>query len=113
MYRALRGGPGGPRGDPRGGPPGSVDSDRWARGVPLPPARGGGGQMGGPGMRGGAVPGLPALHKTESAFKAGLKLTDDPEEEEKQRTQQQPRWLAGRPGRQQQQCWSQQQSGVV
>lgn len=62
-----------------------MDSDRWARGVPLPPARGGGGQMGGPGMRGGAVAGLPALHKTESAFKAGLKLTDDPEEEEKQR----------------------------
>lgn len=41
--------------------------------------------MGGPGMRGGAVPGLPALHKTESAFKPGQKLTDDPEEEEKQR----------------------------
>lgn len=79
--RALRGGPGGR--DPRG-PPGSVDSDRWARGVPLPPARGGQGQMG-PGMRGGAVPGLPALHKTDNAFKPGQKLTDDPEEEEKQR----------------------------
>lgn len=88
--RALRGGgPGGPGGGgpggPRGGPPGSVDSDRWARGVPLPPARGGGPGMGGAGMRGGAVAGLPALHKTESAFKAGLVLTDDPEEEEKQR----------------------------
>jgi hypothetical protein len=36
-------------------------------------------------MRGGAVPGLPALHKTESAFKPGQTHTDDPEEEEKQR----------------------------
>jgi hypothetical protein len=39
----------------------------------------------GPGMRGAAVAGLPALHKTESAFKPGQKLTDDPEEEERQR----------------------------
>jgi hypothetical protein len=39
----------------------------------------------GPGMRGGAVPGLPALHKTESAFKPGQTHTDDPEEEERQR----------------------------
>jgi translation initiation factor 4G len=59
----------------RGPPPGSVDSDRWARGGPLPPARGG-------------VPprrDLPALHKTESAFKIGLVLSDDPEEEGKQK----------------------------
>lgn len=43
-----------------------ADGDMWARGRPLPPARGG--NLGG-GMRGGAVPNLPALHKTESAFK--------------------------------------------
>jgi hypothetical protein len=43
------------------------DGDMWQRGRPLPPARSGG--MGGPGMRGAAVAGLPALHKTESAFK--------------------------------------------
>jgi hypothetical protein len=42
----------------------------WQRGRPLPPARSGG--MGGPGMRGGAVGNLPALHKTESAFKVRL-----------------------------------------
>jgi hypothetical protein len=40
---------------------------------------------GGPGMRGGAVAGLPALHKTDSAFKPGQTHTDDPEEEEKQK----------------------------
>jgi hypothetical protein len=40
---------------------------------------------GGPGMRGGAVAGLPALHKTDSAFKPGQTHTEDPEEEEKQK----------------------------
>jgi hypothetical protein len=81
--RGGPGGPGGPGGGARGGGVAAgVEADRWARGAPLPPARGGGGP---PGMRGGAVPGLPALHKTDSAFKAGMKLTDDPVEEEKQR----------------------------
>jgi hypothetical protein len=50
-----------------GGPTVGSDGDMWQRGRPLPPVRSGG--MGGPGMRGGAVAGLPALHKTESAFK--------------------------------------------
>jgi len=59
----------------RVGPPqGSIDSDRWARGGPLPPARSG------PPRRD-----LPALHKSESAFKVGLVLSDDPEEEAKQK----------------------------
>lgn len=72
------GGPGMMRADSgrRGGPPpGGVDADRWARGGPLPPARG-------------AAPprrDLPALHKSESAFKVGLVLSDDPQEEAKQK----------------------------
>ncbi|KAI8471249.1 MAG: MIF4G domain-containing protein [Monoraphidium minutum] len=56
-------------------PPGGIDSDRWARGGPLPALRG-------------AMPprrDLPALHKSESAFKVGLVLSDDPEEEGKQK----------------------------
>lgn len=48
---------------------GGVDGDMWQRGRPLPPGRSGG--MG-PGMRGAAVANLPALHKTESAFKVWL-----------------------------------------
>lgn len=47
-----------------------ADGDMWARGRPLPPARGQG-NMGG-GLRGTAVANLPALHKSEQAFKVGL-----------------------------------------
>jgi len=57
-----------------GAPQGSIDSDRWARGGPLPPARGGSVRRD-----------LPALHKSGSAFKVGLVLSDDPEEEAKQK----------------------------
>jgi translation initiation factor 4G len=60
----------------RGGPPpGGIDADRWARGGPLPPARGGGGSR----------RDLPALHKSDSAFKVGQTQSDDPEEEAKQK----------------------------
>lgn len=62
-----------------------VDADMWARGRPLPPARSGGMGGMGSGPRGPAIPGGPALHKAEAAFKVGVTRTDDPEEENKQR----------------------------
>ena len=52
-----------------------MEGDRWARGQPLP-SRGPGAPSGRP---------TASLHKTESAFKAGLVLTDDPGEETKQK----------------------------
>ncbi|KAL6784444.1 hypothetical protein ACKKBF_B01825 [Auxenochlorella protothecoides x Auxenochlorella symbiontica] len=84
-------------GGPRGGPPRGrappnmvgVDGDVWQRGQALPPmpqdhrndrgnfgGRPGGGRSGGPNM---------VLHKTESAYKVGAYLSEDPEEEKAQK----------------------------
>lgn len=56
--------PGGMQGPgPRAGPPGKVENDRWGkRSLPPPP----------PGMGGGAVGNLPALHHAENKFKVQL-----------------------------------------
>lgn len=69
-------------------PPAGPDADTWERGKPLPPLRddrGGFDRRGPPGMRGPMGP-LPALHKTDSAYKVGRVQTDDPEEEKAQKS---------------------------
>lgn len=85
-------GPPGMRGPPRG-PPGrqrsmvGVDSDTWERGKALPPMPqqvGYGARGPPPGMRMPSGP-LPALHKSESAYKMGKTVTEDPEEEKAQK----------------------------
>lgn len=88
--RVTSGGPPGMRGGRQGsgrmrGPVG-IDADIWERGKTLPPMPGVGygGRGPPPGMR---MPGgpLPALHKSESAYKMGRVTTDDPEEEKAQK----------------------------
>lgn len=63
-----------------------IDADTWERGRALPPLPGA--QFGGrgppPGIRMSSGP-LPALHKTESAYRIGKTSTDDPEEEKAQK----------------------------
>ena len=67
-------------------PPGGIDGDIWERGKALPPMPGN--QFAGrgppPGMRMPTGP-LPALHKTDSAYKIGKVITEDPEEERAQK----------------------------
>lgn len=71
MRGGDRGGPpggmGGPgRGGPMGKPGGNMEGDRWGkRALPPPP----------PGTGGGAIAGLPALHKTDNKFKVRALLT--------------------------------------
>ena len=87
-------------GGPVGGPPGmrggrqnsrkattGIDADTWERGRALPPLQpvaqyGGRGPP--PGIRMPSGP-LPALHKTDSAYRIGKTSTDDPEEEKAQK----------------------------
>lgn len=63
-----------------------VDADVWERGRALPPLPG---QFGGrgppPGIRLTSGP-LPALHKTDSAYRVGRTATDDPDEEKAQKS---------------------------
>jgi translation initiation factor 4G len=79
----MRGGGG--RGRGRGNPTG-IESETWERGKALPPMPGNqyGGRGPPPGMRMPSGP-LPALHKTDSAYKIGNVVTDDPEEEKAQK----------------------------
>lgn len=81
------GGPGGRGGRGRGrGNITGIESETWERGKALPPMPGNqyGGRGPPPGMR---MPSgfLPALHKTDSAYKIGNVVTDDPEEEKAQK----------------------------
>jgi hypothetical protein len=67
-----------------------VESDQWERGKPLPPMPNMpqyDGRRGGPppGMRGGPGGPMGQLHKTDSAYKVGATLTDDPAEEQAQK----------------------------
>ncbi len=77
----MRGGRGRGRGNPTG-----IESETWERGKALPPMPGNqyGGRGPPPGMRMPSGP-LPALHKTDSAYKIGNVVTDDPEEEKAQK----------------------------
>jgi hypothetical protein len=71
---------------------GTIDADTWERGKALPPmpatnnmpGMGYGGRGPPPGMRMPSGP-LPALHKTDSAYKMGGTRTDDPDEENAQK----------------------------
>jgi hypothetical protein len=60
------------------------ESDTWERGKPLPPLPGYGGRGPPPGMRMPSGP-LPALHKSDAAYKVGKTTTEDPEEEKAQK----------------------------
>ena len=82
-----KGGNRGPPPPPRGRGPsrqnsrnGGADSDTWERGKPLPPHPYGGRGAPPPGMRMPSGP-LPALHKSEAAYKLGKTTSEDPEEE--------------------------------
>ncbi len=57
-----------------------MDSDTWERGKPLPPHAGYGGRGPPPGMRLPSGP-LPALHRSDAAYKVGKTTSEDPEEE--------------------------------
>ena len=78
----MRGGRGGARRQQ-----GGIDGDTWERGKALPPMPGNqyGGRGPPPGMRMSSGP-LPALHKTDSAYKIGHVITEDPEEEKAQKS---------------------------
>lgn len=66
------------------GRPTNVDSDKWQqRGPPPPPSPSARGYSM---TRSGSASGnMPALHKTENKYVAGKTITDDPDEEKKQR----------------------------
>ncbi|KAK9839712.1 hypothetical protein WJX81_007820 [Elliptochloris bilobata] len=104
----MRGGPGpmgGPPGPPgglggRGPPPGvmagrggmgaqrsGIEGDKWQRGLQPPPPPPGmqGGAPGGRGMPGGGYAPTAKLHKTASRYVRGNTVSDDPEEEKKQK----------------------------